>query len=673
MPYSLEEKLVVAITDRTVFDLETALQVYLREGVAAYREYQLQHENEPLSAGVGMPMVRALLGITDQANEGLVEVVIVSPNDADSGLRVINSIEQWGLPINRVSFTGGRSTFSYLSAYATDLFLSAEISDVVEALEAGYASGRVLPADDPNAETQEVRLAFDANSYLFEAQADVISRTRGLESFQVNELTSSGISLAEGPFNGFLEGLSRVQSKFSVGECPIRTVLLTTGGVQAHKRAVETLRKWNVAIDESHFVGEAEKGRVFDVVRPHVSFDVQSASLGTHGTSIPGELPPSTPEDSSGFQSFAPAAGAPAFSGSVYEPTPEPQGTTSDFTPGSWDQSMPQDEPASGYDDQAAAAYGAAATPDDSVQAYGSQEVTADAEPEAAATYGEPASSFGWTPGAYGQSDVLATDVEPLGDDGGAQVAPPYGESPAYAEGTIYGEAPGFGETPAYTEGTVYGEPPAYGEAPAYSEGTVYGEAPAFGEAPAYSEGTVYGEAPAFGETPAYPEGTIYAEGTTYAEGTVYAEPETVEPSGGYGAGFQAPEEPEAAGGIQWAIPEAYDTDLAATGETEPEPATSYQPAPSWSFPAEAPYGAAADDQEHAREFPSFSSAPTEEPDPLAARYGGFTAAPPEPEATDETEEPAEDLPVDPYGRAAFGQAFSNYTPEPGADVDQRR
>src|SRR5262249_18620279 len=150
-----------------------------------------------------------------------------------SGVRVFNSIEQWSLPITRVSFTGGRSTFSYLAAYATDLFLSTDAGDVQAALQAGQAAGLVLSAEEPNAEANEVRLSFDGDGYFFEAQSDVISRTRGLESFQANELRSSGIELAAGPFNEFMDALNRVQSKFGVGDCPVRTILLTSGGIQS--------------------------------------------------------------------------------------------------------------------------------------------------------------------------------------------------------------------------------------------------------------------------------------------------------------------------------------------------------------------------------------------------------------------------------------------------------
>src|SRR2546428_9766349 len=118
MPRSIEDKLVVAITTHTVFDLGAVRQLAVQQGPAAYREYQLQHVDDPLNAGPGMPLVRALLGVTDQSGQSLVEMIVVSPDDGDSGVRIVNSIEQWSLPITRFSFTGGRGTFSYLSAYA---------------------------------------------------------------------------------------------------------------------------------------------------------------------------------------------------------------------------------------------------------------------------------------------------------------------------------------------------------------------------------------------------------------------------------------------------------------------------------------------------------------------------------------------------------------------------
>ena len=143
MQPSSEDKLVVATTASTMFDLDAAQQVSVREGLAAYREYQREREYEPLGAGLGMPLVRALLGVVGRSEESLVELVVASPDDGESGARILNSVEQWSLPITRLCFTGGRSSLSYLASYATDLFLSAEPSEVSEAIRAGHGAARV--------------------------------------------------------------------------------------------------------------------------------------------------------------------------------------------------------------------------------------------------------------------------------------------------------------------------------------------------------------------------------------------------------------------------------------------------------------------------------------------------------------------------------------------------
>jgi len=51
----------------------------------------------------------------------------------------------------------------------------------------------------------------------------------------------------------------------------MRTVLLTAGGAQRHRQAIEIFRRSNVATDESH-LGGAESMPIFATVRPHVSF-----------------------------------------------------------------------------------------------------------------------------------------------------------------------------------------------------------------------------------------------------------------------------------------------------------------------------------------------------------------------------------------------------------------
>ena len=86
-----QEKLVVAISSRALFDLQASHQVYVEQGVDAYCQYQIEHENEPLEPGTAFPLVEKLLRLNQLGNpRERVEVVLLSRNSADTGLRVFN-------------------------------------------------------------------------------------------------------------------------------------------------------------------------------------------------------------------------------------------------------------------------------------------------------------------------------------------------------------------------------------------------------------------------------------------------------------------------------------------------------------------------------------------------------------------------------------------------------
>jgi 5'-nucleotidase len=95
MPYSLDDKLVIGIASRALFDLDDANEVFERDGVEAYRKYQIERENETLKPGTAFPLVRALLNLNEVSPERLVEVVLISRNDADSGLNSELRAKSW--------------------------------------------------------------------------------------------------------------------------------------------------------------------------------------------------------------------------------------------------------------------------------------------------------------------------------------------------------------------------------------------------------------------------------------------------------------------------------------------------------------------------------------------------------------------------------------------------
>jgi 5'-nucleotidase len=274
MDPKLEGKLVVAISSRALFDLDQAHKIFSESGLDDYRRHQIERENELLPKGTGFPLVEGLLKLRDPSGKDLVEVVLVSRNDADTGLRVMNSVEHYGLAISRAVFTDGSNPYEYLQPFDCHLFLSANADDVTRALQQGFAAGLVYqPPFSLESDTDVVRIAFDGDAVLFSPEAEETYRRDGLEKFHDQERASAEIPLNPGPFKGFLEALHRIQKLFDVDRCPIRTALVTARSAPAHKRAIKTFRDWDVRVNESFFLGGVQKDGVLSVFRPHIFFD----------------------------------------------------------------------------------------------------------------------------------------------------------------------------------------------------------------------------------------------------------------------------------------------------------------------------------------------------------------------------------------------------------------
>ena len=75
-----------------------------------------------------------------------VEVILLSRNSADTGLRVFNAIKHYGLDISRAAFTKGEPTSRYVPAFGAHLFLSADQGDVRRALDDGHAAATIFPS-----------------------------------------------------------------------------------------------------------------------------------------------------------------------------------------------------------------------------------------------------------------------------------------------------------------------------------------------------------------------------------------------------------------------------------------------------------------------------------------------------------------------------------------------
>src|SRR5690625_2106338 len=194
-------------------------------------------------------LVKRLLDLNDSESQPI-EVVLFSRNDPDTGLRVFNSIEHYGLNISRAVFVAGKNPYQYLQAFNASLFLSGNKADVREAMEHGFPAGYVSAteyADDVG--DQELRMAFDLDAVIADDSSERVNREQGLTAFHQHESEHGDIPMREGPLLGFLKSISNIQkaeikkeSEHTAYQAKIRIAVCTARDAPAHKRVVTTLR-----------------------------------------------------------------------------------------------------------------------------------------------------------------------------------------------------------------------------------------------------------------------------------------------------------------------------------------------------------------------------------------------------------------------------------------------
>ena len=290
MAVTLEDKLVIGVSSRALFDLEEENRIFEEQGLEAYSKYQTEHENDILRPGTAFPLVKALQKL-NAGGRYLTEIIIMSKNSSDTSLRIFKSIEHYGLDISRAALVGGASISPYLGAFKTDLFLSANESDVQEAINANIASGIIcdhsnLPIN-PDDEIPQIRIAFDGDAVIFSDESERIFQAEGLEAFARHEQENAQNPLPEGPFAKLLKTLSLIQQQFPKDESPIRTALVTARNAPAHERVIRTLRAWNVRIDEVFFLGGVRKSDVLKAFNANIFFDDQATHTDPASKLVP--------------------------------------------------------------------------------------------------------------------------------------------------------------------------------------------------------------------------------------------------------------------------------------------------------------------------------------------------------------------------------------------------
>jgi len=268
-----KDVLVVGTSSSALFNLSESDRIFREEGAEAYARHQRERENKPPEPGAAFPLVKKLLALNVTVKRPVVEVILLSRNSADTGLRLFNAIEEYGLEIKRAAFCSGASPYRYVRSFGCQLFLSMDPGDVSQALGEGVAAAQMMVSESPRKEEPAIHFAFDADAVVFSDEAEAVFQTRGLDYFRQNESHKAEQPLQDGPFTDFLHTLQALQSQVSPGA--IRTALVTARDAPAHKRVILTLRHLGLRIDEILFLGGQSKGEFLRAFGADIFFDDQ--------------------------------------------------------------------------------------------------------------------------------------------------------------------------------------------------------------------------------------------------------------------------------------------------------------------------------------------------------------------------------------------------------------
>lgn len=286
MAFPIDKKFVIAVSSSALFDMKESDVVFKEKGVEAFRKYQTEKIDDCLEKGVAFPFIRRFLGLNAVFPDlNPVEVVLLSKNSPECGLRVMRSISKYGLNITRSMFSSGMDNFQYLPAFNATMFLSANPNDTKSAIEAGYAAGTVLNTkvvDDEN--DKELRLAFDFDGVVADDSSETYYKQEGMEKYMEHEKRLASEPLQQGPIGELLKKISYFQnlerrSVKDVKDAVLKTAIVTARNAPAHERVVTTLKELGIEVDQVFFLGGIDKKRILETMMPHIFFDDQMVHL----------------------------------------------------------------------------------------------------------------------------------------------------------------------------------------------------------------------------------------------------------------------------------------------------------------------------------------------------------------------------------------------------------
>jgi 5'-nucleotidase len=128
------KELRIAFDGDAVLFSDEAEQIYQRDGLAAFREHELQRAHLPLQAGPFKPMLEALHRLQHSHANGMkVRTALVTARSAPAHERALRTLMDWQIEIDEAMFLGGLAKGEFLREFEPDFFFDDQVGHITSA------------------------------------------------------------------------------------------------------------------------------------------------------------------------------------------------------------------------------------------------------------------------------------------------------------------------------------------------------------------------------------------------------------------------------------------------------------------------------------------------------------------------------------------------------------
>lgn len=248
----------------------------------------------PLGKGPALGFYRKLEALNKMLPEGTKPVFrlsMVSKQNLNSGIRMMNTLHAFGLDIQGMHLSQGTPCPEMSTAFGANIYFSMNQDDVINAQKKNIPAALIVPPkhqeSEDSIEKKEVVFAFDFDGVIGDDSSEYYTRTQGLDAYHEHESKSRHVPFPDGPLMPMLKELHAIRTAHP--ELPIRVILVTSRGASTCFRPLE---KISHMFDQSTFLAGKSKGPALKQLGADIFFDdaahhcVSAAEHGVLGAHV---------------------------------------------------------------------------------------------------------------------------------------------------------------------------------------------------------------------------------------------------------------------------------------------------------------------------------------------------------------------------------------------------